>query len=92
MGKLTLKTRIYNYLKAKKDWTHKGILSDKAKEAGYSAENVGRRLRELHEEKLIDRKLNEKGHVLYKIAGAEKPRGDYVLIDGVYKYVTYSNV
>lgn len=64
-SKLSLKTRIKNYLDKKGKFVNGGEIERKAMELGYKASNASRRCRELYEDKLIDRK-EEKGTVWYK--------------------------
>lgn len=75
--KLSLSKRIENYLKKNGGWIHKGTISDLARQAGYSSENAGRRLRELCEAGIIEVKY-EKGReaelAWYKYRGIEKTK------------------
>lgn len=58
--KKTLRQRIYEYLKRNPTWIQKGHLADLSRQAHYSSENCGRRLRELQNDNLIEVKY-EKG-------------------------------
>lgn len=85
--KKSLKERIYRFLLTHGQWVHKGIIARKAEDAGYLAENAGRRLRELVNDGLIERRLNSKGHVEYKInivdiVFDQQSYGKDVVIDG----------
>jgi len=62
---MSLKLKLLNKVKSEQRVFHKGELSDYARDLGYSAENAGRRLRELEEAGLIKRTLNKKNMVLY---------------------------
>ena len=62
---MSLKLQLLNKVRSEKRLFHKGELSDYARNLGYSSENAGRRLRELENEGLLKRKLNEKNMVLY---------------------------
>lgn len=62
---MSLKLKLLNKVKSEQRLWHKGELSDYARDLGYSAENAGRRLRELEEAGLIKRTLNKKNMVLY---------------------------
>lgn len=56
MQDLSLKSRIHRYLNNHAgEWINGGEFERKALELGYKASNASRRLRELHEEGLIDR-------------------------------------
>lgn len=63
--KLSLRQRALNYHKRSGGWINGGELERLALAAGYKASNVSRRLRELHEEGLLDRR-EIKGTVEYK--------------------------
>lgn len=58
--KITLKTRLLNYIQRQRGWTIKGDLEDYTRALGYLPDNGSRRLRELCKDGLIVRKL-EKG-------------------------------
>ena len=60
-----MKLKLLEKIRTENRMWHKGQLSDYARELGYSAENAGRRLRELEESGLIKRKLNDKNMVMY---------------------------
>lgn len=52
---ISLRERIKSYFKRHPDeWINKGIVSDLARNVGYSSENCGRRLRELKEEGVLE--------------------------------------
>ena len=70
--KKSLKDRIYNYIKSQQGFIHKGVICDLAREAKYSAENAGRRLRELETEGLIEVKLNSHGEATYAYIPQQK--------------------
>jgi predicted transcriptional regulator len=57
--KQSLKEILYNRLKEKNAWIHKGDLCELADFSGYLAENAGRRLRELENEGRIKRELRK---------------------------------
>jgi len=50
-----LRDRIVAFLSAKKDWVNGGEIERLALDAGYKASNASRRLREIHEDGLIER-------------------------------------
>lgn len=53
-NKLSLKTRILNYLRNNQRWIHKGRIEDLAKEAGYLGETSGRICRSLERAGLLE--------------------------------------
>lgn len=53
--------RLKNFIDRKKGWVMKCDLEDYARALGYLADNGARRLRELAEDSLINRKLEGKG-------------------------------
>lgn len=66
-----LKQRIQEYLKKWYDydptaWVNGGEIERLAMETGRKASNASRRLRELANEGVVQRRENEKGHVEYK--------------------------
>lgn len=64
---MTLKDRLFKYLKSNPTWFPKGQLCDLAREhTGATGEHTGRRLRELREEGKLERRLI-KGHCYYKV-------------------------
>ncbi len=72
MNDISLKGRIYNYISQwhgydSREWVHGGAIENLAMEAGYKASNASRRCRELVAEGKIERKENEKGHVMYRL-------------------------
>ena len=53
--KSSLKRRLSNYLRARSNvWINKGTLSDLGSSAGFLGETVGRRLRELQREGILE--------------------------------------
>ena len=75
----SLKQRIKDYLRGWQEtdamkWIHKGDISDLARQAGYSAENTGRRLRELEDEGIVEVRYNVKHHAMYR----HRPQNDPV--------------
>ena len=72
---MSLKQKILTYLEGK-EFVHKGELGRLAVlEWGYENENLGRRCRELENEKKIVKRLNDKREVMYKIA-PQAPQAD----------------
>jgi hypothetical protein len=68
INNMSLKQKILTYLEGK-EFVHKGELGRLAVlEWGYENENLGRRCRELENEKKIVKRLNDKREVMYKIA------------------------
>jgi len=66
MKQPSLRQRIINYLQKRDYFVASGDIQRLAQENGYySPQNSGRRLRELHEEGLLERELR-KGHAYYK--------------------------
>jgi len=66
MREISLKNRIENYLKKRDYFVASGDIQRLAQENGYySPQNSGRRLRELHEEGILDVEYR-KGHAYYK--------------------------
>lgn len=69
--KTALRQRIIDYLKQWHEYDHKafvngGEIERLALEAGYKASNASRRLRELENEGIIEKRGNYKGHVEYR--------------------------
>jgi len=86
---MSLKLRALRFIKNAYDddpcsWVHKGTLEDKAREARYLASNVGRRLRELREEGLIERRVI-KGSVQYRYSPQQTMEEKLGIIDQVFK-------
>lgn len=54
-------------------WIHKGDIADLARQAGYSAENTGRRLRELEDEGAVEVRYNDKHHAMYRYKAQNDP-------------------
>lgn len=67
MKKLSLSKRIENYIFKQNGWVHSGEIERLALQAGYKSSNAGRRCREMQNEGILERKL-ENGSVLYKYA------------------------
>lgn len=66
-----LKSRIINYFQKWKEinpdkFVNGGEIERKALEIGYKASNASRRLRELVDEGVLERRLNESGTVEYR--------------------------
>lgn len=79
MKKSSLVERLVAYLKHNPDtWFPKGQLARLAESAGYLGETAGRRLREMTEDKILDSRENQKGHVEYKWHKKEVVRSQYV--------------
>lgn len=57
---MSLKQRIYNYLKRQNKWISSAQIEDLARGAGYKSSNAGRRCRELVEAGLVERKMQGK--------------------------------
>jgi len=65
---ISLKNRIVNYFEQRKNiWVNGGEIERNALETGYKASNASRRLRELANEGILERKLDDSGSVWYKI-------------------------
>lgn len=63
----SLKQRIANYFARHPDkWYNGGVIEEFALTAGYKASNASRRLRELKEENILERKI-ERGSVWYQL-------------------------
>lgn len=71
MKKISLRQRALNYLHNNGGWLNGGELERLALSVGYKASNVSRRLRELHEEGLLDRREIH-GSVEYRYKPQEK--------------------
>lgn len=56
MKKISLRQRALNYLKLHNCWINGSEMERLALSVGYKASNISRRLRELHEEGLLDRR------------------------------------
>lgn len=66
MKKLSLSKRIEKYLEKRyPDFVHSGEIERLALQAGYKSSNAGRRCREMQNEGILERKL-ENGSVLYR--------------------------
>jgi len=65
-SKITLKTRLLNFIQRQRGWVIKGTLEDYAGALGYLPDNGSRRLRELCKDGFIVRKLvkGERGQKL----------------------------
>lgn len=73
MAKQTLKERLVKWLKAQKGWVPSGELQRVvAQSTSYTPQNVGRRMRELENEGIVEVKYI-KGHAHYRIPQAPKP-------------------
>lgn len=75
--KTSLKQRIKDYLVQwyecdPNKWIHSGEIEREAMEVGYKGTTAGRRCRELAEAGKIERKVNGKGHAMYRY----NPQGD----------------
>lgn len=77
--KLSLKTRILNYLRNNQKWIHKGRIEDLAKEAGYLGETSGRVCRSLERAGFIEVR-QVRGSDEYKAAPPQKV--DHYIIKG----------
>lgn len=55
MKELPLRERILKYLRQQNTWINGGEIERLAQQAGYKASNASRRLRELHEDNLVER-------------------------------------
>ena len=67
MNKPSLKDRLYNFLKKNPTWIASGEIQRMVVlKTSYTAQNVGRRLRELENEYLIEVSYR-KGHAWYKV-------------------------
>lgn len=66
MAKLTLKDRLIRYLKNQGTFVASGELQRLADQAGYSAQNAGRRLRECVEDGILEVEYREKNHAYYR--------------------------
>jgi hypothetical protein len=68
---MILKERLARYLRNNHGWIAKGELEDLVREkTNYTAENTGRRLRELTEEGILEVQYR-KGHAWYRVAEKE---------------------
>ncbi len=66
MSKKSLKSRIFNFLRSRpNEYIHKGVIEDLARQAGYLADNAGRRCRELCFTGSRVRKKEVNGSVMY---------------------------
>lgn len=83
--KLSLSKKIENYLRRKECWVASGEIQRIAMENGYySPQNTGRRLRELHEEGILEVEYREKNHAWYRFNQNHYPKKPKVEIkDGV---------
>ncbi len=67
---MTLKERLARYLRNNHGWIAKGQLEDLVREkTNYTAENTGRRLRELTNEGVLEVQIR-RGHAWYKLKEA----------------------
>lgn len=64
--KKSLVDRVERFLRLTGGWVHGGELERLALDNGYKASNISRRCRELVEDGVLERKENEKGHVMYR--------------------------
>ncbi len=68
---MTLKARLERYLRNNHGWIAKGQLEDLVRQhTSYTAENTGRRLRELENAGVLDVQLR-KGHAYYRLKEKE---------------------
>jgi hypothetical protein len=68
---MSLKERLARYLRNNHGWIAKGELEDLVRQkTNYTAENTGRRLRELENDGVLERQLR-KGHAWYRLAQKE---------------------
>lgn len=58
VSQTSLKNRIYSYINSRNYWINGGEIEKLAMETGYKASNASRRLRELSEDGVIDRKID----------------------------------
>lgn len=75
MADISLKDRIVRYIEsrtAQNDgvWINGGEIERESLLAGYKTSNASRRLRELAREEVLERKEDERGHVVYRIKKA----------------------
>lgn len=67
MPKLSLSERLARYIRNQGDWIASGTLQRLALEAGYTAQNAGRRLRELVEDGTLEVEYrNPHNHAYYR--------------------------
>lgn len=55
----SLKTKLLQYLRRRRDWVNSGVLEHEVETMGYKPSNGSRRLRELVNETLIHRRLEK---------------------------------
>lgn len=79
---LPLKGRIEAYTRKIGTWINGGELERLTLAAGYKASNGSRRCRELTDEKILESRLNEKGHVEYRYKPQEKLVQKVDIVDG----------
>lgn len=72
MREFSLKQKLLTYLDTANRWVNKSELEQYSKDRGFLAENGDRRLRELYQAGMIERKLNEHGVAEYRIKKAER--------------------
>lgn len=70
MPAISLKDRITRYLKNTQGWVAGGTCEKLGESVGYKASNVSRRLRELENEGILERKI-ERGFVWYRYRAME---------------------
>lgn len=74
MYEFSLKQRLLRYLKNNPGWIAKGELERiVAEKTTYTAENVGRRMRELENEGSVEVEYRKKHHAFYRFKQVEIP-------------------
>ena len=78
----TLKNRILTYYQKHPEWISSGSIQRMVQEkTKYTAQNAGRRLRELHSEGLLQVEYR-KGHAWYKLASKAIPERSTGILEG----------
>lgn len=80
MKKKTLRQRIINYLQKQGTFVASGEIQRLAMNAGYTAQNAGRRCREAVEDGILEVEYREKNHAYYKYVPKVKTVTDYKVV------------
>lgn len=86
---MTLKERLERFLRNNHGWVAKGQLEDLVRQhTSYTAENTGRRLRELEVSGVVEVQYRAKHHAFYRIKDTSVPKSPLELAQ---ESVTYFN-
>lgn len=80
--KRTLRSRIITYIKNQGDWVASGEIQRLALEAGYTAQNAGRRCREAVEDGILQVEYRKpRNHAFYRYIPQSKTTTDIQLVE-----------